>query len=504
MEDFMGAEQTYDNLIIEIREIEIMSQISSLLSWDQEVIMPENGRALRAEQLAWISKESHEKITNSKIGEMLDELEADDNFNETQTANIRLIREQYDKATKKPSWFVEEFARHSSKSLHSWQEARANDDFSIFRDDLAKMIELNRQLADFLGWENNRYDALLDIYETGLTVEQVDPLFEGLRESLIPLVKSVAEKAEKVSDKWIDENSFPIKSQENISQYVAKALGFNFSAGRRDMSTHPFCGGTGPDDVRWTTRYDENEPFGSLYGSMHEVGHALYEQGRPRNLDLQPAGHAVSLGIHESQSRLWENQIGRSLEFCEWVLPLWKKEFPHMSGITTEQFWRAVNRTEPSLIRVEADEATYNLHIMIRYEIEKKLINGDLEVDDLPDAWNDAYEAYLGIRSPNNTLGVLQDVHWSMGAIGYFPTYTLGNLYAAQLLETARNELSNLEDQVRQGEFSHLLDWMRKHIHAKGSILKPEDLILEVTGKLPSPEPFVSYLRSKLETLYGI
>ena len=425
-------------------------------------------------------------------------------FLKSEYANIRLIREQYDKATKKPSWFVEELARHNSKSLKSWQRARAEDDFAIFRDDLKKMIDFNRQLADFLGWEDNRYDALLDIYETGLTVKQVDPLFKGLRESLVPLVKSVMEKGKQENDEWIEGNIFPIESQEKISQFVAKALGFNFDAGRRDKSTHPFCGGPNTDDVRWTTRYDESEPFGSLYGSMHEVGHALYEQGRPRNLDLQPAGHAVSLGIHESQSRLWENQIGRSLEFCEWVLPLWKKEFPHMSDTTVEQFWRAVNRTEPSLIRVEADEATYNLHIMIRYEIEKKLINGDLEVDDLPNAWNDAYETYLGIRSPNNSLGVLQDVHWSMGAFGYFPTYTLGNLYAAQLLEAARKDLTELEEQIREGDFTPILNWMRKHIHARGSILKPEDLILEVTGKLPTPEPFVNYLRNKLESLYAI
>ena len=504
MESFMGRKETYDDLIKEIGEVEIMSQIGSLLSWDQEVMMPENGGALRAEQLAWITKAIHEKITEPKMGDMLDLLESEDGYNEIQEANIRLIREQYDKATKKPSWFVEELARHNSKSLKSWQKARAEDDFSIFRDDLEKMIDFNRKLADFLGWENNRYDALLDIYETGLTVEQVDPLFAGLRESLVPLVKNVIEKGKQKGDAWIDENVFPIKSQENISHYVAEALGFNFDAGRRDKSTHPFCGGPNPDDVRWTTRYDVNEPFGSLYGSMHEVGHALYEQGRPRELDLQPAGHAVSLGIHESQSRLWENQIGRSLEFCEWVLPLWKKEFPHMSETTVEQFWRAVNRTEPSLIRVEADEATYNLHIMIRYEIEKKLINGELEVDDLPNAWNDAYETYLGIKSPNNTLGVLQDVHWSMGAFGYFPTYTLGNLYAAQLLEAARKDITDLDDQVRQGEFTSLLDWMRKHIHSKGSILKPEDLILEVTGNIPSPEPFVNYLRSKLETLYAI
>jgi carboxypeptidase Taq len=304
---------------------------------------------------------------------------------------------------------------------------------------------------------------------------------------------------------WVEKSTWNQRGQEFLSQKVSESIGFDFDAGRRDSSTHPFCGGPNPDDVRWTTRYSETEPFGSLYGSMHETGHGLYEQGRPRALDFQPAGKANGLGIHESQSRLWENQIGRSLAFCEWSLPLWAESFPdNMIDVTPEDLWRSVNLIEPSLIRVEADEATYNLHIMIRYEIEKMLISGDIEVDDLPKVWNNMYEEFLGVIPPNDTLGVLQDVHWSMGAFGYFPTYTLGNLYSAQLLTSARKDLGDLESQIKEGDFSSLLDWMRENIHSRGSILEPALLIEEATGSPPSSDEFINYLKNKIKDLYGI
>ena len=356
-----------------------------------------------------------------------------------------------------------------------------------------------------MGYEDLRYDALLDNYESGLTVSRLDPLFEGLRNKVAPLIRSVAERGERPDISWVTENSWEQIGQERLSQKVSESIGFDFEAGRRDASTHPFCGGPNPDDVRWTTRYSDTDPFGSLYGSMHETGHGTYEQGRPRDLDFQPAGKANGLGIHESQSRLWENQIGRSLEFCQWSLPLWKEQFPeNMQGVEAEDLWRAVNLVEPSLIRVEADEATYNIHIMIRYEIEKLLISGDLEVDDLPDKWDDMYEEYLGIRPTDSSSGVLQDIHWSMGAIGYFPTYTLGNLYSAQLLAAAREDLPEHDAQIRSGNFSPLLDWMRKKVHRRGSILKPAELIEEATGSPPSPEAFVDYLSDKVRLLYSI
>ena len=495
----------YDELLERLRDIDLIGQIGGLVSWDQEVLMPPKAAGLRAEQLAWISKTGHQRLTNPRIGELLDELEVTDGLNDVQTANVRLARESYDKATKLPTEFVEEMAKHRSKAQISWSEARAKDDFSIFRDDLAKSIDLARRKADYLGYDELRYDALLDIYESGLTVARVDPLFAGLRDNVAPLIKAVVESGNRPDISWVEDNSWEQPGQEALSQGVSEAIGFDFSAGRRDASTHPFCGGPNPDDVRWTTRYSESDPFGSLYGSMHETGHGTYEQGRRRDLDFQPAGEANGLGVHESQSRLWENQIGRSHEFCEWALPMWQKHFPqNMDGVDSEALWQAVNLVEPSLIRVEADEATYNMHIMIRYEIEKKLIAGDLEIDDLPDAWDDMYEEFLGIRAPNRTLGVLQDIHWSMGAFGYFPTYTLGNLYSAQLLAAARKDLPDHDEQMRCGEFGPLLDWMREHVHQRGSILEPADLIEEATGSPPSPDAFVDYLKDKVERLYGV
>ena len=495
----------YDELLERLKDIDIIGQIGGLVSWDQEVLMPPKAAALRAEQLSWISKTGHVRLTDPRIGELLEELESGDGLDEVQAANVRLARESYDKATKLPTEFVAEMAKHRSKAQISWTEARAKDDFSIFRDDLAKAIDLARQKADYLGYDELRYDALLDLYESGLTVSRVDPLFAGLRENVAPLIKAVVESGNRPDMSWVEGNSWGQPGQEDLSQGVSEAIGFDFSAGRRDASTHPFCGGSNPDDVRWTTRYNESDPFGSLYGSMHETGHGTYEQGRRRDLDFQLAGEANGLGVHESQSRLWENQIGRSREFCEWALPLWQQHFPeNMKGVSAEALWQAVNLVEPSLIRVEADEATYNLHIMIRYEIEKRLIAGDLEVDDLPDAWDDMYEEFLGVRAPNRALGVLQDIHWSMGAFGYFPTYTLGNLYAAQLLATARNDLPHHDKQIQRGEFAPLLAWMREHVHQRGSILEPAALIEEVTGSPPSPDAFVDYLRDKVELLYSV
>tara|TARA_B100001250_G_scaffold60749_1_gene47435 strand:+ start:2496 stop:4007 length:1512 start_codon:yes stop_codon:yes gene_type:complete len=494
----------YDELMEQMKDIDLISQISGLLSWDQEVIMPPKAAKLRAEQLAYLSSIKHEKMTDQNIELLLDELEKNTNLDEIQMGNLRLIRNSYEKATKLPNEFVIEMAKHRSMSMITWTEARAKDDFSIFRDDLEKMINLVRREADYLGYDDVRYDALLDNYESGLTVSKLDPLFKNLRDNVAPLVKLVIEKGEIPDMNWVMKNKWGKKGQENLSQRISEAIGFDFNAGRRDSSTHPFCGGPNPDDVRWTTRYSETEPFGSLYGSMHETGHGMYEQGRPRNLDFQPAGKANGLGIHESQSRLWENQIGRSLEFCKWSLTLWKENFPeNMKDVGAENLWKSVNIIQPSLIRTESDEATYNLHIMIRYEIEKKLISGEIEVDDLPRIWNEMYDEFLGIEVPNDSLGVLQDVHWSMGAFGYFPTYTLGNLYSAQLLSAAKKDIGDINKQIQDGNFSPLLEWMREKIHARGSIIEPAELIKEATGHLPSSDEFIEYLENKISDLYG-
>lgn len=494
----------YQELLFRMREIEIASQIRSILSWDQEVIMPKNGAESRADHLAWLSKTIHKKVTDPKIGEIISELESD-KLDEIQSANLRITKKMYQRATCLPSDFVEKFARLQSQAHHSWTEAREKDDFEIFKQDFQKILQMTRQKTEYLGYEKSPYDALLDQYETGLTVTRLDPLFDGLRNEISPMIKEISSQGKNPNLEWLRDSNWPKRGQEMLSQEVSEAIGFNFESGRRDSSVHPFCGGPNPNDVRWTTRYDESEPFGSLFGSMHETGHGTYEQGRPSELAFQPVGKACGLGIHESQSRLWENQIGRSIEFCEWVFPLWERCFPgNMEGLTPKLLWRAVNIMQPSLIRTESDEATYNLHIMIRYEIEKIMIEDDIEVDQIPDLWDSLYQKYLGITPPNRKLGVLQDIHWCMGAIGYFPTYTLGNLYAAQLLEAAKKEIQDHDEKIRTGNFSPLLNWMRRNIHSKGSILEPAELIEDATGSPPSPDPFVRYLSDKTGDLYGI
>ncbi len=495
---------SYEELLNRLRDIDLASQIGSILGWDQEVIMPKAAAESRAEHLAWLSKTVHEKITDPRIGELISELDST-SLDQTQAANLRLATVSYERATCLPADFVEEFARLRSNAHHTWARARNEDDFSIFRDDMEKILDMTRRKAEYFGYSESPYNALLDQYETGLTVSRLNPLFNGLRDSVAPLVRKVTESGKQPDMTWVERSKWSELAQTQLSQRVSEAIGFDFTAGRRDASVHPFCGGPNPSDVRWTTRYDESEPFGSLFGSMHETGHGTYEQGRPRNLDFQPAGKACGLGVHESQSRLWENQVGRSIQFCEWVLPMWRECFPgQMDDVTPEILWRSVNTIQPSYIRTESDEATYNLHIMIRYELEKLMVEGDIEVDEIPDAWDAMYEEYLGIRPPNRTIGVLQDIHWCMGAIGYFPTYTLGNLYAAQLLEAARDDIPDHDERVIKGDFHPLLNWMRSKIHSRGSILEPAELIKEATGSYPSPQPFVEYLSDKVRRLYDI
>jgi carboxypeptidase Taq len=492
----------YDAFIARVKELSTIESIGGLLAWDQETMMPSKGGALRAESLAFLSGLAHSRLVDPAMGELLEKLE-DADVDEGQAANVREVRHAYDKATKLPAELVEEIARHKSQSLQVWQEARAEDDFSKFQPALEKMVDLQCQAAEHYGYEDNIYDAMLDNYEQGMTVAQLDPLFAGLREEIVPLVKAVGE-SDQPDISFMERGSFPEAGQREFSLRVAAAIGFDFDAGRMDTSTHPFCSGAGPRDVRFTTRYDESFPFGCLYGVMHETGHGLYEQGLLPEHEGTPLGKAVSLGVHESQSRLWENLVGRSREFWEYWLPDFCETFPHVGDLDLDTIHRAVNRVHPSLIRVEADEATYNLHIMLRYEVEKALVNGEVAVGDLPQFWNSRMEKYLGIIPPNDAQGVLQDIHWSMGAIGYFPTYSLGNLYAAQLWEATLRDLPDLSQQIAAGKTASLLEWMRSHIHVHGSRWEPEELVQRASGAEPGAEAFVRYLKAKFGALYGL
>ena len=494
----------YDNFIGRVKELSLIGSLSGIMGWDQETMMPPKGGKLRSEMMAFLSSQAHSRITDPEMGNLLTSLESQ-NLTEEQAANIREVKQSYDKATKLPGDLVEEKARHKSNSLRVWQEARSEDDFGKFLPYLEKSVELTCKTAEYYGYEDNIYDALLDIYESGMTVKQLDPLFSGLRDAIVPLVKAVGESPNQPDTSFLDIGQFPEDKQREFSLKVAEGIGFDFEAGRMDTSTHPFCSGAGPNDVRFTTRYDEEFPFGCLYGVMHETGHGTYEQGLLEEHEGTPMGQAVSLGVHESQSRMWENMVGRSKEFWQYYIEDFKECFPHLpSDLDVDTLHRAVNTVKPSLIRVESDEATYNLHIMVRYEIEKQLVNGNINVSDLPDFWNSKMEEYLGVTPPNNTKGVLQDIHWSMGAIGYFPTYTLGNLYAAQLYAAAIADDPTIPSKIAKGEFSVLLDWMRSHIHVHGSKLKPADLITKATGKEPSSDDFIKYLTSKYSKIYNL
>ena len=494
----------YEDFIARVRELKTLESVAAVLEWDQETQMPEKGGRLRAEQLALLSAHGHEMLTDPEIGRLLDTLEAQ-TLDDVQAANVREMRRAYDRATKLPAKLVEEVARHRSQALQVWQKARAASDFAMFRAALEKMLDLTIECAEHYGYEGDLYDALLEGYEPGATVAQLDPLFAGLREDIVPLVRAIGESGVSPDLSFMEGRTFPEAAQREFALGVSRRMGFDFSAGRMDRSTHPFCSGFAPDDVRFTARYNEASPFACLYGVMHETGHALYEQGFPAEHDRTPVGSAISLGIHESQSRLWENMIGRSRAFWEYHLDAFKAAYPTLpADLDVETVYRAANTVRPSFIRVEADETTYNLHIMLRYELEKELVNRRLAVADLPAAWNAKMQEYLGVTPPDDAQGVLQDIHWAMGLMGYFPTYTLGNLYAGQLFAAVQREIPDLWAQVARGELAPLLAWMRERVHRYGSLYLPPDLIRHTLGEEPNSAAYVDYLKAKFGELYGL
>lgn len=497
----------YESLIGELREIGLLSSVGALLHWDEQTQMPPNGAGHRAEQVSLLAKLVHGRLTSPRVGELLDgataagskELDADP------AVNIREARRTYDRACKLPPALVEELARTGVLAQHAWAAARRNNNYRAFRPWLEKTIHLKQQEADCVGYASgNRYDALLDEYEPGETAENVQRTFESLRGPLVELVRRITESARKAPLEIL-QRTYPAAAQERFARRAAASVGFDFAAGRLDTSTHPFCTGLGPGDTRMTTRYDENYFGDAFFGVLHETGHALYEQGLPAPHFGTSLGEAASLGIHESQSRLWENFVGRSRSFWQHFLPTARAEFPGaLSGASDDDWYFAINDVRPSPIRTEADEATYNLHIMLRFELEQAMLNGDADVADLPAVWNEKMRDYLGITPPDDAQGVLQDIHWSSGAIGYFPTYTLGNLYAAQFFEQARKDLGDLDTMFAAGEFAPLLGWLRKNVHAHGKRYLPRELVYRVTGNHLGSEPLLKHLQGKALELYAV
>jgi carboxypeptidase Taq len=496
----------YQQLCDHARETAKLASIMDLLEWDERTKMPPAGGEYRAEQIAYLAGEVHKRQTAPQLGEWLAQLAdgslAGDAHSET-GAIIRELRRQYDKKTRLPQKLVEELSRTAVLGQQLWVEARKADSFAMFQPLLEKTLDLKRQEAAALGYEDTPYDALLDDYEPGAKTAEIRVTLAALRDALTPLVEQIVASLRR-PDSSILKREFPIAAQEAFGKEAAAAIGFDFTAGRLDVTDHPFCGGAGPRDIRITTRYNTHDFGDAFFSILHETGHGLYEQGLPAERFGLPTGEAVSLGIHESQSRMWENQVGRSRAFWELFLPKAVQTFPALKGVPLDAFYAAINEVQPSLIRVDADEVTYNLHILIRFELELAMIEDQLKAADLPAAWREKYERYLGITPPNDADGALQDVHWSAGLFGYFPTYSLGNLYAGQFFAKANADLGELDAAFRRGEFRPLLDWLREHIHRHGQRWSASELAVKITGKPLSHTAWFEQMRTKYGELYGL
>ena len=491
----------------ELLEIYHLSSAVAVLHWDQEVYMPKKGSDQRAKTIAEMSGLIHNKFTSLTFGKLIRAAKAEADrgkLNDNDSCIVREIWREFSRAKKLPVEFVKELAELESRSQNIWAEARQKSDFKIFLPYLKKIVSMKRKEAELVGYKNSPYDALLDVFEPYATSEEITIIFQELKEFLVPFLARIKKSKMKIN-RNILKGKFPIEKQARLNEFMAKKIGFDFEAGRLDISTHPFTTNFHAEDVRITTRYDEKDIFSAISSTVHESGHALYEQGILSKNFGTPLGEPISHGIHESQSRMWENIVGKSLDFWKYFLPLLKKTFPeHFSNMKVEELYRAINISEPSFIRVDADEVTYNLHVIMRYEIEKDLIEGSITVKDLPKIWNAKFKEYFGLKVPNDALGVLQDVHWSSGAIGYFPTYTLGNLYSAQFYATAEKEILNLEKEIRSGHFEHLLNWLRKNIHMHGKMFSAEDLVKKVTGEKLNSQYFIEYIKDKYSKIYEL
>ncbi|MDI3270115.1 MAG: carboxypeptidase M32 [Bacillota bacterium] len=485
------------------KELALLGYAQGVLGWDEQVNMPATGAPARAEAGAYLAQKAHEILASPQVGELLEKLsgwekaKAPDSF---EGASIRRMRRNYDKAVKIPAELVAEMSRASSEGFQTWLAARQEKSFRIFAPKLQRLVELQRQAAQALGYEKEPYDALLDLFEEGMKAALVEGVFQKLEAGLMPLVQAVAQHLERVDDRFL-RGSFSEEDQWKLNLEALDFIGFDRERGRLDRSAHPFTSGFYPGDVRLTTRFGDTLTS-ALFSTLHEGGHGLYEQGLPAEWWGTPVGEASSLGMHESQSRLWENVVGRSRPFWERFRARVTHYFPELEERSVEDFYRAVNRVEMSLIRVEADELTYNLHIFLRFRLERQMINGQLEVKDLPEVWNQAVKETWGRAPTHDGEGVLQDVHWSGTSMGYFPSYTFGNIYSLQLVETARRE-EEVARGMEAGDFQPLGKWMREQIHKRAGLYSGMELLEKVTGRGPDPQPYLAYLRTKYQEIYG-
>ncbi|MEC9094279.1 MAG: carboxypeptidase M32 [Planctomycetota bacterium] len=500
------ANTAYQNLVKNAKETAALTTVEELLNWDQRTLMPRNAAGYRAEQITLLSGLIHDKVTDPRRGDWLRCVLDDPNLDPSsdRAANARVLLKTYEKQRKLPRLLVEEIAKTRVLAHQSWVNAREQDQFSLFEGDLTRIVQLFIEKTEAIGFTSCCYDVLLDDFEPDAKTADISRVFSELKSDLVPLIRSISECTQKPNPEII-RRTYDISKQREVGIQAAQLIGFDLDSGRLDVTHHPFCCTLGPEDIRITTRYQERFFNSAFFGTLHEAGHGLYEQGLRREQFGLPAGEYCSLGIHESQSRLWENMVGRSRSFWEFFFPELQKRFGTvLSGVSSKEFFDAVNFVEPSLVRVEADEATYSLHVIIRFELEQLLFNGELQVSDLPEAWNQKYLDLLGLSAPNATLGVLQDVHWSEGLFGYFPTYALGNLYAAQFLDSARSQLGDLDTLFSRGEFEPLLTWLRTHVHQPGNSLSAKDILENATGQELSHQPMIDYLKTKYTSIYNL
>jgi len=491
----------YEELVSEIERVNAVDSASEILSWDQQVMMPEGGTPARSKQLSTLSSISHELLVDGPVGDLLDDLD-DADLTDEQRAVVREVRRQYVRAERVPRELVEQISEATSEALGAWESARENDDFAEFAPHLEGLVELKRQYAEHIDPGADPYAVLFADYEPCLPLSQAESILDELRETLVSLIDDIrASNAELATDAF--DGTYDTDTQEALSRDVLELLNYDFDRGRLDVSTHPFTSGN-QFDCRVTTRFDENDPIGALTSTIHEFGHAYYTLGLPDDEFGTPLGDHRNLSVHESQSRLWENHIGRSEAFWELLVPKFNEAFPQ-ADLSPREAYEAANQVyDENFIRVEADELTYHLHIIVRFEIERELIGGDLAVDDVPDRWNELYEEYLGITPPTDAMGCLQDIHWSHGSFGYFPTYSLGSVMAAQLYDAAEDDLGDLDEKTSEGDFEPLGEWLRKNIHHHGQRYETNDLVFEATGEDFSAEAFVDYVTEKYGELYDL
>ena len=499
-------EKKFEQLIELAAELEDLGNIEAVLGWDQSVYMPPGGAEGRGLQSATLGRIMHEKFTSDEVGQLIVDLEAevgDLNAETDEARMVKVAKRNYEKQTKVPLPLLIESIKATTMGHEAWVKAREQSDFSIFQPHLEKIVDLRKQYADLFKPYDHIYDPLLDDFEPGMKTIEVQEIFNELRPQQVALIQAIAEK--QPPDNSFIKQDYDEEKQELFGRYVITRFGYDWNRGRLDVTAHPFTTSFGHGDVRITTRYLKDDGGSALFSTMHEAGHAMYGQGVDKKYNRHPLNGSSSLAIHESQSRLWENLIGRSKEFWSFFYPSLQMLFPeHLGNVSQQDFYRGINKIEPSFIRVEADEATYNLHVMLRLEIEIGLMEGTIEVKDLPEIWNAKMEEYLGVTPSNHAEGVLQDVHWSGGMIGYFSTYALGNLASVQLWDKMLEDHPNIPDEIAQGKFDTILGWMREKVHRFGSKFEPREIMLKATGSKITPEPYMRYLQTKYGELYDL